>query len=111
MTDNKILCSADEYAWLEDGLRIAKNAYEFIKNKAKPGSIAAASADKKKASIQLYEIALDHFAIRPGSTRSESGEMILSREFGNEFSKLPGAKLNLGAIVVDENKISASDVD
>lgn len=105
MTDNKILCSADEYAWLEDGLRSAKRAYEYATTKAKPGTAVAESAPKHLALINLYKSAMEIFAIQPDSVRSENGEMILSRKFGDEFGKLPGAVLNLVPVIVDEDKI------
>ena len=49
MTNNKILCSADEYAWMEDCLKSAQRAYEFATTKAKPNTALAASAPKHKA--------------------------------------------------------------
>lgn len=105
MTENKIPCSADEYAWLEDGLRSANRAYEYATTKSKPGTAAAESAPKHLALVNLYKTAMEIFTIRPGSVRSENGEMILSREFGDEFGKLPGAVLNLVPVIVDEDKI------
>ena len=105
MSQNKILCSADEYAWLEDGLRSAKRAYKYATTKAKPGTAAAESAPKHLTLVNLYKTAMGVFTVRPGSVRSENEEMILSREFGDEFGKLPGAVLNLVPVIVDEDKI------
>ena len=96
MTNNKILCSADEYAWMEDCLKSAQRAYEFATTKAKPNTALAASAPKHKASIDLFTKTLAMFAVRPGSVRSEKG-LHLSAEFQEEFSKIPGTEVQVFA--------------
>lgn len=102
---DKIFCSADEYTWLEDGLRIATLKYNKASRIAKPGTCLADSIPGFAARMEMYKTALSTFAVRPGSVRSKGGEMILSREFGDEFGKTPGARLNLVPIIVDESKI------
>ena len=94
MTNNKILCSADEYAWMEDCLKSAQRAYKFATTKAKPNTALAASAPKHKASIDLFTKTLAMFAVRPGSVRSEKG-LHLSAEFQEEFSKIPGTEVQV----------------
>lgn len=106
MTENKIFCSADEYAWLEEGLASAERSYDRTQ-KAKPGTVVAESASKHLSLVNLYKTALEQFAIRPGSVRSD-GHMVLTPEFGEEFGKLPGATLNLVPIVIDEAKVPNS---
>ena len=92
MTNNKILCSADEYAWMEDCLKSAQRAYEFATTKAKPNTALAASAPKHKASIDLFTKTLAMFAVRPGSVRSEKGQQ-LSAEFQKAFCEIPGTEV------------------
>lgn len=103
---NKILCSADEYAWLEDGLRIATLKYNKASRIAKPGTCLADAIPGFAARMEMYKTALSRFAVRPGSIRSRGGEMFLSREFGDEFGKIPGARLSLIPVIVDESKMS-----
>lgn len=108
MTENKIFCSADEYAWLEEGLRSARRAYEYATTKARPDSAIAASAAKHKARAEMFAIALDKFTIRPGSVRSE-GEQIYSAEFVEAFGKIPGSEINPVCIMVDESQMSVQE--
>lgn len=89
---DKIFCSADEYAWMEDCLKSAQRAYDFATTKAKPNTALAASAPKHKASIGLFTKTLAMFAIRPGSVRSEKGQY-LSVEFQKTFSEIPDTEV------------------
>ena len=91
---NKILCSADEYAWLEECLKSAQRAYEFATTKAKPNTALAVSAPKHKANIDLFTKTLAMFAVHPGSVRSEKG-LHLSAEFQEAFSKIPGTEVQV----------------
>lgn len=109
MADNKIFCSADEYAWCEKCLKSARRALEFAQN-AKPGTAVYESAPKQQAQITLFEEALATFAVRPGSVRSTTGAFTMSVEFQKAFASLKSPKMKFTAIVVDEDKLNAAFV-
>lgn len=94
MTENKIMCSADEYAWMENLLKSSQKAYDFATTKAKPGSAVAASAQKHLSSAKLYTRVLSMFAVRPGSVQSEGGRQQLSVEFQKAFSEISGTEVH-----------------
>ena len=107
MEDNKIFCSADEYAWCEKCLKSARRAHEFAQN-AKPGTAVYESAPKQQAQITLFEEALATFAVRPGSVRSTTGAFTMSVEFQKAFASLKSPKMKFTAIVADEDKLNAA---
>jgi len=101
MSENKIFCSADEYAWLEGHLANAKRLLE-VARKAASGSVINSTVPAKERDVDLYERALATFEVRPRSVRSgKDNHFELSPEFQAAFGSLEGAKLSTTEIVID----------
>jgi len=85
MSESKIYCSADEYAWLENHFGNARRILEVAK-KAKPGSAISDTIPAKEREVSVYEEMLASFEVRPGSTRSGGDDHFeLSPEFQAAF--------------------------
>lgn len=110
MTENKIMCSADEYAWLNELHTNARKALAKLKKIAKPGTVAHDAIPRQERRAQFLEGAVNIFQPYPDSVRSADGHLHLSREFEEALDQLPGDKMRFVPIVVDENKAAEAVV-
>lgn len=97
---SKMLCSADEYAHIEEKY----NSYTAIVEKMKtlkPGTAAADARPKFEHLKNMFAEALEAFEVRPGSERTDT--ITLSVEFQENFKKLKTPMLTFTPIVLKDD--------
>ena len=89
MPENKMLCTADEYAYLEETYASFTKKLERMKAVQPDNSIYNAVHDsipRIEHIVRLYAEALSVFKVKPSSERT--GTITLSVEFQENFKKL-----------------------
>lgn len=110
MPENKIMCSADEYAWLNELHTNSRKALAKLKKIAKPGTVAHDAIPRQERRVQYLENAVNIFQPRPDSVRSADGHLHLSREFEEALDQLSGDEMHFAPIIVDESKVAETVV-